>query len=119
MLARHGILDGVRILSAERVDIMRALQPDLPDWSGMDVRSRRSLGYVLGGNGAEGGDVSQGVGGGEFGHGGNGGSLGFADPERNFAFGLAKTLMKANPDPKKSTAYRVAEAIRQQLPPTS
>jgi CubicO group peptidase (beta-lactamase class C family) len=56
-----------------------------------------------------------GTGGGEFGHGGNGGSLGFADPERRFAFGLTKNLMKLNPDARKATAYRVAELIRNHL----
>lgn len=115
MLAGYGELDGVRILSPQRIDIIRTLQPQLPDilWEG--GRSRRGLGYGLGGDPAEGGDLAMGMSGGEFGHGGNGGSLGFADPERNFAFGLTKNLMKLDLDARKATAYQVAELIRSHI----
>jgi CubicO group peptidase (beta-lactamase class C family) len=118
MLAGYGALEGVRILSPARVDIMRAMQADDVDLvSG--ARARRGLGYVLGGDAAQGGSPTMGSGGGEFGHGGNGGSLGFADPEHNFAFGLTKNLMKASPDPTKSISYLVVDAIRKRLSLTS
>jgi len=53
--------------------------------------------------------------GGEFGHGGNGGSLGFVDPAHQLSFGLTKNLMSTTPDPRQTTAYRIAEAIREEL----
>jgi CubicO group peptidase (beta-lactamase class C family) len=114
MLANHGILDGMRILSAERVDMIRTLQTDEYDLVS-DARIRKGLGYFLGGDPAQGGSVAMGNREGVFGHGGNGGSQGFADPERKFAFGLTKNLMKANPEPKKATAYTIAETIRNYL----
>jgi CubicO group peptidase (beta-lactamase class C family) len=114
MLAHHGELDGIRILSPDRVDMMRALQTDAPDeMSGL--RARRGLGYGLSGEPGVGGSILLGRAEGAFGHDGNGGSLGFADPARNFAFGLTKNLMTRPADPKQITAYRVAEAIREQL----
>ncbi|HZG66668.1 MAG TPA: serine hydrolase domain-containing protein [Herpetosiphonaceae bacterium] len=99
MLAGYGMLDGVRILSPERIDIIRASRGD---W----------LGYMRGGRG---GVLAMGRSGGAFGHSGNGGSLGFADPERKLSFGLTKNLMKAADDPAQETAYLVAETIRQHL----
>jgi hypothetical protein len=51
----------------------------------------------------------------EFGHGGNGGSLGFADPERRFAFGMTKNLMKNPPTLDHSASYILAELIRRHL----
>jgi CubicO group peptidase (beta-lactamase class C family) len=113
-LACHGILDGTRILSAERIDAVRTLQTDARDevYGG---RARRGLGYQLGGPVRRGADVAMGKGGGEFGHGGNGGSLGFTDPVRRLGFGLTKNLMQINMEPKKSAAYLVADTIRQHL----
>lgn len=112
MLAGFGALDGVRILSAGRIDIIRALQVAAQDVV-LGVPLRWGLGYVLGGDPAQGGAVFIGRSGGEFGHPGNGGSLGFADPARRMGFGLTKNLMTAGTDPTKSTAYLVAEAIRE------
>jgi CubicO group peptidase (beta-lactamase class C family) len=114
MLAGHGALAGQRILSPERIDLMRALQTDARD-EVLEGPARKGLGYFLGGDANVAGDISMGRSGGEFGHGGNGGSLGFADPERKLAFGLTKTLMKAVADPQQSAAYQVSEAIRAYL----
>jgi CubicO group peptidase (beta-lactamase class C family) len=114
MLANGGALDGVRVLSPQRIDIIRALQTDELDLVA-DVRIRKGMGYFLGGTAENGGAIAMGPSGKEFGHSGNGGSLGFADPERKFAFGLTKNLMRATPDATQSTSYLVAECIRRYL----
>jgi CubicO group peptidase (beta-lactamase class C family) len=82
-LAGGGTLDGVRLMSADRVTTASALAVD-----GMDevLRGpfRRGLGFELGRPGTPMGCTST------FGHGGQGESLGFADPRHRFAFALAK-----------------------------
>jgi CubicO group peptidase (beta-lactamase class C family) len=110
MLAQHGELDGIRILSPERIDIIRALQTDATDEL-MQGRVRKGLGYFLGGPADEGGSTIAGPAG-AFGHGGNGGSYGFADPERRLALGLTKNLMRGGSVAENTVAFQVAEAIR-------
>jgi CubicO group peptidase (beta-lactamase class C family) len=114
MLAGFGELDGVRLLSPERIDIIRALQTDALDETGQ-VRARKGLGYFLGGPEDAGGSITAGPTGREFGHGGNGGSYGFADPERGLAFGLTKNLMRGGLTAREMTAFKLAEAIRARL----
>lgn len=114
MLAGHGELDGVRILSPERIDIIRALQTDANDEL-FGTSERKGLGYFLGGPVNEGGSATAGPNGGAFGHGGNGGSYGFADPERRLAFGLTKNLMRSGAITQETAAFQVAEAIRAAL----
>jgi CubicO group peptidase (beta-lactamase class C family) len=113
MLAGYGQLDGARLLSRERLDLVRAPQINgLPELFG--GRAEVGLGYGLGGDPSQGRDLAMGQPG-AFGHGGYGGSLGFADPERRLAFGLTKNLMRTGIEPSQVIAYRVAEAIRQEL----
>ena len=112
MLAGGGQLDGVRVLSAERIDTIRALQTDAYD-EVAGRPARRALGYVLGGAEEEGGAIAMGRSGREFGHPGLGGSLGFADPERGLAFGLTKNLLKAGGETTEAAAYLAAELIRE------
>jgi CubicO group peptidase (beta-lactamase class C family) len=114
MLACGGALDGVHILSQERIDIIRTPRPIIHD-EVFGGPGRFGLGYALGGASEEGGDRAIGETGGEFGHPGNGGSLGFADPARRLSFGLTKNLMRAVPDRTHTAAYRIAEAIREHL----
>jgi len=110
LLAGHGAVDGVRLLSPERVDQMRTCQTaGLTGFFGGVAYF--GLGYGLGGDPAQGADVAM-ASPGAFGHGGYGGSLGFADPERRLSFGLTKNLMKEVSDPTQTTAYKVATAIR-------
>jgi CubicO group peptidase (beta-lactamase class C family) len=110
MLAGHGAVNGVRLLSPERVDQMRTCQTaGLTGFFGGVACF--GLGYGLGGDPARGADAAM-ASSGTFGHGGYGGSLGFADPERRLSFGLTKNLMKEVSDPTQTTAYKVATVIR-------
>jgi CubicO group peptidase (beta-lactamase class C family) len=111
LLAGHGAVNGVRLLSPARVDQMRTGQTaGLAGFFGGVACF--GLGYGLGGDPAVGADLAMGSSG-AFGHGGYGGSLGFADPERRLSFGLTKNLMKEVSDPTQSTAYRIATVIRE------
>lgn len=114
MLAGHGELDGVRILSPERVDIIRTVHIEAVDEL-FQAQVRKGLGYFLGGPEDKGGSPTIGPDGSEFGHPGNGGSCGFADPERGLAFGLTKNLMRSGDVTKDTVAYQAAEAIRAAL----
>jgi CubicO group peptidase (beta-lactamase class C family) len=113
MLAGDGELSGVRLLSPERCAMIRTLQVNQPD-AMFGERTRWGLGYALGGDPQQGGDLGLGRGESAFGHGGNGGSLGFADPVRRLSFGLTKNRMSW-PEPQKSSAFIVAEVIRAHL----
>jgi CubicO group peptidase (beta-lactamase class C family) len=110
MLAGYGELNGTRILSRERVDMIRALQTDATD-EVYGVSFRKGLGYLLGGDVNQGWSIAMGETGEEFGHPGAGGSLGFADPNRNLGFGLTKNLMKVGD----KTACIIADAVREAL----
>jgi CubicO group peptidase (beta-lactamase class C family) len=127
MLASHGELDGVRILSSEQVDVIRTLQTDARD-EVLGYRVRKALGYFLGGDVSRGGIIPMGTSGNEFGHTGAGGSLGFADPGRRIGFGLTKNLMTHGLDKTSiaselretslggwNAAFLTAEAIRNQI----
>ncbi len=114
MLAEHGVLEGTRVLSSERVAMISSLQTDAHD-EVLGAPRRKGLGYVPGGNVDKGGDYLLGAANNAFGHGGLGGSIGFADPSRHLSVGLTKTLMKSEPDPYKAVAYLVADTIRTYL----
>jgi len=113
MLAGDGILDGTRLLTTERCQVIQALQTDAPDTM-FGARTRWALGYMLGGDPERGGHYAMGQGGSAFGHDGNGGSLGYADPVRKLGFGLTKNRMH-RPELSKTAAYAVTEAIRAYL----
>lgn len=114
MLASGGSLDGVRILSPARVELIRALQTADHD-EVLAGPVRKGMGYFLGGEATQGGNAVMGPAGGVFGHGGNGGSMGFADPERKLALGLTKNYMRALPEGQPGVAYRAAELVRTHL----
>ena len=114
MLGNGGSLDGRRLLSAERVEEISSLQTDAHD-EVMGARVRKGLGFLLGGAADKGGDVRMGKSGGGFGHPGHGGSIGFADPSRRLALGITKSLMKSEADKTRSTAYLIAEAVREYI----
>ncbi|HEX8968761.1 MAG TPA: serine hydrolase domain-containing protein [Chloroflexota bacterium] len=108
MLANGGTLDGVRILSPERIAIATELQSF--EWDEIyRVRVRRSLGY------RRGSDCGPCAGPSAFGHVGGGGSFGYADPDRKFAIGFAKnyfTYASGGPGaPPRRAGVAAAEAV--------
>ena len=93
MLAAGGRLDGARLLSPERVAVAatRHTPPEHAAESGMVF----GLGYRLGAEIYPAGGLLSALSqrSSVFGHTGAGGSIGFADPERGFAFALTKNLL--------------------------
>jgi CubicO group peptidase (beta-lactamase class C family) len=89
MLANGGELDGVRILTPERIALGTALQSY--EWDEVyRVRVRRGIGYRLGP------DTGPLAGPTAFGHVGGGGSFGYADPARKLGIGFAKNYFTYN-----------------------
>jgi CubicO group peptidase (beta-lactamase class C family) len=113
-IARHyavlacGQLDGVGLLSQERIRIAAKLEVDQNGEILNDIMNR-PLGWILGGPLSSLGNRLT-----AFGHGGLGGSLGFADTKYRFSFGLAKTRLVDRP-PGQETAYLIAREIRSAL----
>lgn len=109
MLGAGGELDGVRIMSPERVRQATELQSYELD-EVYRVRVRRALGYRLGS------DAGPGAGPTAFGHVGGGGSFGYAEPARRFAIGFAKNYFSyqggaAGGGPERRSGAVVAEAV--------
>jgi CubicO group peptidase (beta-lactamase class C family) len=111
-LSVDGSIQGIRLVSPERIAAMQRLEVE-----GMDrvtgTVSRKGIGFFLGGiiNGIYGpmGPHST-----AFGHGGAGGSIGFADPEARLA--IAVTLNKMEfAVPGQGRAQEICDLIRQEL----
>jgi CubicO group peptidase (beta-lactamase class C family) len=113
LLAGGGELDGVRLLSPERIRKATEIQVDETDVI-LQQPVRRALGYGLGGL-PSGGMEALANRPKAFGHSGLGGSLGFADPERNFAFGLTKNLMERNDPEQTKTSSIVCHEVERVL----
>ena len=109
MLAAGGELDGVRILSPERIRAATELQSYELD-EVYRVRIRRGLGYRLGP------DSGPGAGQLAFGHVGGGGSFGYADPARRLGIGFAKNYFTyAGGAATRRSGPVVAEAVLRAL----
>lgn len=111
MLAQGGELDGVRLLSPERVDQVRQLQSDEKD-EVIGFPYRRGLGYFLGQSELP-GPIGSKLG--AFGHPGAGGSVGWCDPDQRFAAAILKNRMLAPLTPEENTVKQVADVLRQAL----
>ena len=103
LLAEGGTLDGVHLLTAERIRLAAELQTDAVDELYQQA-IRRSLGYRLGD------DTGPGAGPSAFGHVGNG-MFGYADPERHFAVAFLRNYAGAASD----VGARVVSAIEDEL----
>lgn len=100
---------GPCLLSADRLRTATSVQTEDVDVV-LGSPERKALGYWIGGD-----DLSTlGTRSSSFGHSGAGGSIGFADPEHEFAFALAKTRM-VNAGPGDGAAYLVARETRRAL----
>ena len=114
-LAGWGQLDGVRLLGRERVEAARVQQTTRADAAATGMAF--GLGYRIGSPvyadwamlRALGADPRV------FGHTGAGGSIGFADPERRFAFALTKNLLHPVVEGRVSTTRRIVETVRAAL----
>jgi CubicO group peptidase (beta-lactamase class C family) len=114
-LAIGGELDGVRLVSPERVEHMHR-----KTWDGVDrvltVPVKRGIAFWLGGLGpdVEGRLVPGTMGAREttFGHPGAGGSVGFADPVTGLAVAVVVNKM-AYPLPGEGTTQEICDLVRQ------
>jgi CubicO group peptidase (beta-lactamase class C family) len=111
LLAGGGELDGVRLLSEERIRAAATL-----DWAGLDPilshawteETPWALGYMLGGWAGPMENRPN-----AFGYDGPG-TIGFADPERNFAFAFLKNQVELSPRMHESSAL-VARSVERAL----
>lgn len=90
-LANGGTVDGVRLISPERVALMSAIQVESPDRV-LFMPLPKSIGFFNGGPWAMGKPGAMGARRTAFGHPGAGGSIAFADPEAGLS--VAVTLNK-------------------------
>lgn len=92
IMANGGKMNGISFISPEGVAIGSKLEKE----DGVDlvtgVQMRRARGFMLGVDGAYGPNSNA------VGHAGAGGSLGFADSEKNIAFGYAMNQMQSDPN---------------------
>jgi CubicO group peptidase (beta-lactamase class C family) len=105
MLVQGGELDGVRLLSAERIQAATALQTDQVDEL-YKAAIKRSLGYRLGD------DTGPGAGPRAFGHVGNG-MFGYADPESGLAVALMRNYVGSTPKGQQSAGQTIMAALQQ------
>jgi CubicO group peptidase (beta-lactamase class C family) len=111
-LAGDGSIDGVRLVSADRIPHMQRLMTSEPDRVIL-APINKGIGFFFGG---ETGGVHGPMGrrSTAFGHPGAGGSVGFCDPEASLAVGLTINKMQY-PAPGTGTTLEICDAIRAEL----
>ena len=113
-LANGGQVDGVRLVSEERIPLMSTIQMDWVDRV-LFMPIPKSIGFMNGGNWSPGG--KSGVNGPRltaFGHSGAGGSTAFADPEAGLAVAVTINQMQGTLQAEGPT-FEICELIRNQL----
>ena len=114
-LASGGALDGIRLPSPERIAAARVQQTRPSDAA--EIGMAFGLGYRIGSPIYPAWGLLRALGTDPrvFGHTGAGGALGFADPERRFAFALTKNLLHPVVEGRVSTTRTIVEAVREAL----
>ena len=109
-LANEGVVEGVRLVSSERVGFMNKLMTEAFDVVG-EMPSNKSMGFMLGGvEGSAYGSRRT-----AFGHGGAGGSYGLADPEVGLSIGITLNKMMIEMEPAEERAAKICQLIRREL----
>lgn len=111
-LANGGEVDGVRLVSKERIPLMSTIQVETPDRVLM-MPMRKSIGYFNGGN-MMGFKTANGPRTTTFGHAGAGGSIAFADPEVGLSIAVTINRMM-NSMQGEGPALEICELIRNEL----
>jgi CubicO group peptidase (beta-lactamase class C family) len=111
-LAGDGSIDGVRLVSPERIKAMQRVMTRETDRVLM-VPISKGIGFMMGGeaNGIHGPHGRRQT---SFGHPGAGGSIGFADPEVGLAVGVTLNKMQS-PLPGEGTTLEICDLIRAEL----
>jgi CubicO group peptidase (beta-lactamase class C family) len=111
-LAGDGSIDGVRLVSPERLEkIQRKMTNEVDRVLGLPMN--KGIGFMFGGeNGGIHGPMGARTT--AFGHPGAGGSIGFADPEAKLAVGVTINKMSA-PAPGTGVTLEICDAIREEL----
>jgi len=108
-LANRGEVEGIQLISAERIAHMQRLITDRMDLvHGIPVR--RGIGFVLGGPTTIYGPRET-----SFGHNGAGGSTGFADPEVGLSIGVTLNKMEFAKSRDENRTLQISELIRREL----
>ncbi|HXH21356.1 MAG TPA: serine hydrolase domain-containing protein [Dehalococcoidia bacterium] len=114
-LANGGEIDGVRLVTPERVREMQRIVTNAPDRVLLGWPLRKGIGYFMGGktNGVHGAMGPRET---AFGHPGAGGSVAFADPEVGLSIAVTINRMyQEMVDPGPDPAFEVCELIRNEL----
>jgi len=112
-LANGGEIDGVRLVSKERIASMQKILTEAPDRVILDMPIPKGVGFMMGG----GVDGVTGVFGPRrtaFGHSGAGGSTAFADPETGLAIAVTINKMQ-NTLQAEGPTFEICELIRREL----
>ena len=108
-LANGGEIDGVRLVSSDRIKCMNRLMIEAVDVV-LGESSRKSIGFFLGSPAEIYGPRES-----SFGHGGAGGSTGFADPEVGLSIGVTLNKMMFSVSPEENRTLEICELIRREL----